>query len=80
MDYQKRRQITQIVANPLTRQRRAIYCILGVALVLGLLLALARCWHRAGSAQIFSLFTDYLPSFNPQVIRFTLVALSTSVA
>lgn len=41
MDYQKRRQITQIVANPLTRQRRAIYCILGVALVLGLLLALS---------------------------------------
>ena len=41
MDYQKRRQVNQIVANPLTRQRRAIYCILGVALVLGLLLALS---------------------------------------
>ena len=41
MDYQKRRQVTQIVANPLTRLGRAIYWILGVALVLGLVLALS---------------------------------------
>ncbi len=41
MDYQKRRQVTQIVADPLTRQRRAIYWILGVAMILGLLLALS---------------------------------------
>ena len=41
MNYQKHSQISQISANPLARQRTSILWVLGVALILGLLLAVS---------------------------------------